>query len=303
LLPQSNPPSFPGHSLVGAGAPSSPSTSDRNATQPSPPIVLSIAGYDPSAGAGVLADLKTFAAVGVYGMACITALTVQSTQGVRKVIGMGADIVIETLDCLIEDACIDSIKVGMLGNAAVATAVAVWLKQRKQIPVVLDPVFKSSSGKDLLDTDGHKILREAWLARADWITPNLAEVAVLIGNLPPATRAESEDAARLLQKMAADRGNTKLKIVLTGGHADAPDDLLLLGDECHWYPGERIETTSTHGTGCAFSSALAARIALGDEPRQAVQTAKDYVTNALRYAYEVGKGNGPLNHLWEKTCR
>lgn len=288
---------------MGAQRSCSASTSDRNSSEPSPPIVLSIAGYDPSAGAGVLADLKTFAAVGVYGMACITALTVQSSQGVRRVIGVDQDIVIETLDCLAEDACIGSIKVGMLGSAAIATAVAAWLEQRMRIPVVLDPILKSSSGKDLLDADGCEVLREAWLARADWITPNLAEVAALTGSLPPVTCAESEDAARLLQKMAADRGNAELKIVITGGHADAPDDLLLLGDECHWYSGERIETTSTHGTGCAFSSALTARIALGDEPRQAVQAAKDYVTNALRYAYQVGKGNGPLNHLWEKTCR
>lgn len=275
-------------------------------SQPSPPIVLSIAGYDPSAGAGVLADLKTFAALGVYGMACVTALTVQSTQGVRRVIAVDEGVVIETLDCLIEDACIPSIKsikVGMLGSAAVASAVAAWLEQRREIPVVLDPVLKSSSGKDLLDGKGLEILREAWLARADWITPNLAEAAALTGSLPPATHAESEDAARRLQKMAVERGNAKLKIVVTGGHADAPDDLLLSGEECRWYPGKRIETTSTHGTGCAFSSALAARIALGDEPGQAVQAAKDYVTNALRYAYPLGKGNSPLNHFWEKTYR
>jgi hydroxymethylpyrimidine/phosphomethylpyrimidine kinase len=265
--------------------------------------VLSIAGYDPSAGAGVLADIKTFAALGVYGMACITALTVQSTQGVRRVIGIDPDIVIETLDCLIEDVCVHSIKVGMLGSTAVARAVAAWLEQRRGIPVVLDPVLKSSSGKDLLDADGCKVLREAWLARADWITPNLAEVAALTGSRQPATRAESEDAARRLQQMAAERGNAELKVVVTGGHADAPDDLLLMGEECMWFPGERIETTATHGTGCAFSSALAARIARGDEPEAAMQAAKDYVTNALRYAYQVGNGNGPLNHFWEKTYR
>ncbi len=248
----------------------------------------------------MLADLKTFAAVGVYGMACITALTVQSTQGVRKVIVLDAGVVLETLDCLVEDAWIDSIKVGMLGNAAVARAVADWLEQRRTIPVVLDPILKSSSGKDLLDAGGKDVLREAWLGRADWITPNLAELAALTDTQVPVTRAETEDAARALQRMGAERGNAALKVVVTGGHADAPDDLLLAGDEIRWFPGKRVETSSTHGTGCAFSSALAARIALGDGPQAAVQAAKEYVTGALQYATPLGKGAGPLNHFWER---
>jgi hydroxymethylpyrimidine/phosphomethylpyrimidine kinase len=264
-----------------------------------PPIVLSIAGYDPSAGAGVLADLKTFAALGVTGMACITALTVQSTQGVRKVIGLDSGILIETLDCLAEDVRFDAIKVGMLGTAAVAEAVVNWLEQRKTVPVVLDPILKSSSGKDLLDAGGMDVLRRAWLGRADWMTPNLAELAALTDSDVPLTRAETEDTTRTLQRMAAERGNTTVKIVVTGGHADAPDDLLLAGDQFQWFPGKRVETSSTHGTGCAFSSALAARVALGDEPPAAVQAAKEYVAGALRSAFPVGKGAGPLNHFWQ----
>jgi hydroxymethylpyrimidine/phosphomethylpyrimidine kinase len=301
LSPPSNPPSFPERSAAGAEGSFSSAGSDPNSRQTSPPVVLSIAGYDPSAGAGVLADLKTFAAVGVYGMACITALTVQSTQGVRKVIGLDAGVLIETLDCLAEDASIDSIKVGMLGNAVVARAVVNWLQQRKAVPVVLDPILKSSSGKDLLDADGKDVLRQAWLGRADWITPNLAELAALAGTHLPVTRAETEDAARVLQRMATERGNAALKIVVTGGHGDAPDDLLLAGDEIRWFPGKRVETSSTHGTGCAFSSALAARIALGDEPQAAVQAAKAYVAGALQYATPLGKGAGPLNHFWKTT--
>ena len=231
-----------------------------NSSPSAPPIVLSIAGYDPSAGAGVLADLKTFAAVGVYGMACITALTVQSTQGVRRVVGGDTGIVIETLDCLAEDACFSSIKVGMLGHVTIAQAVAGWLGQRQGIPVVLDPIIESSSGKDLLGIGGLDILRDAWLPRADWITPNLSELAALTGSTVPTTGPETEDSARLLQQMAMQRGNSGLKIVVTGGHAEIPNDLLLMANECLWYPGERIHTTSTHGTGCAFSSALAARL-------------------------------------------
>lgn len=248
----------------------------------------------------MLADLKTFGAIGVYGMACITALTVQSTQGVRKVIALAPSTVIETLDCLAEDVRFDAIKVGMLGTGAVAAAVMAWLERQKGVPIVLDPVMKSSSGRDLLDLSGCEVLRADGLARADWMTPNLAEVAVLTGALSPTTRAETEHAARQLQKMAVGRGNAALKVVVTGGHADAPDDLLLMGDECQWFPGRRVETSLTHGTGCTFSSALAARIALGDKPVAAVQGAKDYVAGALQHAYPVGMGDGPLNHSWEK---
>lgn len=265
------------------------------------PIILSIAGFDPSGGAGILADLKTFAAMGVYGMACITSLTIQSTQGVRRVEGVDASTVIETLDCLASDACFSSIKVGMLGTGEVAAAVADWLAGQKDVPVVLDPVLKSSSGKDLLDVRGRDILLERLLARADWITPNLAELADLAGHSYPRTAAETEEAARQLQQMAGQQGNSVLKIVVTGGHAESPDDLLLTNDDLRWFPGERIQTTSTHGTGCTFSSALAARVALGDAPCTAVQAAKDYVTGALRRAYPVGRGNGPLDHFWKNS--
>ncbi len=264
----------------------------------SPPTVLSIAGFDPSAGAGVLADLKTFAAHGVYGMACVTALTVQSTQGVRRVQGVDANIVTETLDCLAEDACFSAIKVGMLGSDAVAAAVAAWLGQHPNIPAIVDPVLKSSSGKDLLDSSGFEILRNDLLARADWMTPNLDELAVLIGGASARGRSETEKSGRRLLKMAAVRGNLRLKLVVTGGHAETPDDLFLTGHRCRWYPGERVETTSTHGTGCAFSSALAARVALGDDAFAAVLAAKNYITEALRHAFPVGLGTGPLNHAW-----
>ncbi|MHB1935514.1 MAG: bifunctional hydroxymethylpyrimidine kinase/phosphomethylpyrimidine kinase [Acidobacteriaceae bacterium] len=299
--PSSQPP-FPERSVAGAKEPVSPSNSGPKAVQSPPPVVLSIAGYDPSAGAGVLADLKTFSAAGVYGMACITALTVQSTRGVRRVIGLDPSTVIETLDCLAEDVRFEAIKVGMLGSEGVAKAVMAWLEQRKAMPVVLDPVVKSSSGKDLLDVSGCEVLRTDGLARAGWITPNLTELAILTGSLSPATHVQTENAARQLQKMSVDQGNPALKIVVTGGHADTPDDLLLLGDECHWFPGKRIETKSTHGTGCTFSSALTARIALGDGPVAAVQAAKDYVTGALRHAYPIGTGKGPVNHSWEAAC-
>ena len=176
-----------------------------------------------------------------------------------------------------------------------------WLQGQGGVPVVLDPVIKSSSGKDLLDPDGCEILRREGLARANWITPNLAELAVLTGEPIPKNSEETEKAARQLHRMAADFGNPELKILVTGGHAKKPDDLLLMDGLVRWFPGEWVETRSTHGTGCTFSSALAARIALGDEPSRAVAYAKRYVTGALRQAYPVGKGIGPINHSWERT--
>ncbi len=267
-----------------------------------PPIVLSIAGYDPSAGAGVLADLKTFAAFGAYGMACITALTVQSTRGVRRIVELGAEVVVETLDCLAEDVSFASIKVGMLSQHSIASAVAEWLQRRPEVPVVLDPVLESSSGKPLLDPAGIDVLREQWLRRATWVTPNLSELCILVNTPFPVTNGQTEDAARRLQHMAEQRGNPKLKIVVTGGHAATPDDLLLTVEGCRWYPGEHVETTSTHGTGCAFSSALAAGLAFGDDDFAAVAAAKKYVAGALKNADPVGRGKGPLNHFWRRNA-
>lgn len=187
----------------------------------------------------------------------------------------------------------------MLGNSAVAAAVFRWLRAYPEVNVVLDPVVKSSSGNDLLDPEGQALLRTEGLARANWITPNLPELA-LITNLPlPVTNVEIEAATRQLLEMAGQRDNHGLRIVVTGGHAPAPDDLLFTQDTCRWYRGELIPTSSTHGTGCAFSSALASRLALGDEDGAAVQGAKNYVSGTLRHAYPVGRGNGPGNHFWQ----
>ena len=234
-------------------------------------------------------------------MACITAYTVQSTQGVRRVSDPNPDIVIETLDCLAADVCFSAIKVGMLGNAPVARAVAGWLVQRPEISVVLDPVLKSSSGKDLLDSAGLEVLRSSWLARAHWITPNREELAALTARPIPKVAEETEEAAQCLQQMAERQGNSGIRIVVTGGDAKVPTALLLADKKCRWFLGEHIETNSTHGTGCTFSSALAARLALGDEPTMAVQTAKGFVAGALQHAYPVGRGKGPVNHFWKKT--
>lgn len=264
-----------------------------------PPVALSVAGFDPSSGAGITADLKTFAAHRVYGVACISALTVQSTSEVRRVKPIEPLLVRETLECLGRDSVFSGIKIGMLGSAAVARETAQFVASA--VPrerIVLDPVLRSSSGKSLISRDGVKILRTELLAAAGWITPNLDELAVLC-QVSHVRRQEVEAAAAKLKRRAAALGNPSLHIVVTGGHLARPDDFLLTGDgEGIWVAGERVRTRATHGTGCAFSSALLCRLIAGDAAEQAVVNAKLFVTAALRAALPVGRGRGPMHHLF-----
>jgi hydroxymethylpyrimidine/phosphomethylpyrimidine kinase len=263
------------------------------------PILLTIAGFDPSSGAGASADLKVFAAHGAYGMACLTALTVQSTLGVRAVEPVAAETVAATLEMLAEDVTFAGIKLGMLANAEIVQVVNNFLAVQKGVPVVLDPVLRSSSGRTLLDVEGVRILRERLLGRVDWITPNLDELAELTGFLVSGA-GEIPIAAGELLRLARESGSERLNIVVTGGHLDPPDDYLLTADGAScWFSGRRVETKATHGTGCAFSSALLCRLVAGDLPADAVRRAKDYVTSAMLAAYPVGGGNGPMNHLYK----
>jgi hydroxymethylpyrimidine/phosphomethylpyrimidine kinase len=263
-------------------------------------IGLTIAGFDPGSGAGVTADLKTFAAHGVYGVACISALTVQSTQGVRAVEPLPPALVRQTLDCLADDVPISGVKIGMLGSSGIVGEVASFLRPLPRRRIVLDPVLRSTSGTSLLDVNGVRLIREQLLSCIGWITPNLDELAILIDEPSVAlTRERVPAAAARLQELARRLGNGDLNIVVTGGHLDRPDDFFLsaLG-EGSWVPGEKIATTSTHGTGCAFSTALLCGLIAGQLPDQAVAAAKAYVTEALRSAYPIGKGKGPMNHLY-----
>ena len=266
---------------------------------PSSLTVLTIAGFDPSSGAGVTADLMVFAAHGLFGTSCITALTVQSTLGVLSSHPVSAENVRATLDCLHADLPPAGIKIGMLDTADNVAALADYLKairlHHSRVPVVLDPVLRASSGRELLGGEGLGVLRERLLPLVDWITPNLVELGVL-SSQPVAIHSDLPAASRALQRFA---GNEHLGVLATGGHLDPPDDFLLApdGDE-HWLPGERVETTSTHGTGCALSSAFLSRLVLGDTPLQAAVAAKRYVTEALRTAVPRGHGSGPLNLLW-----
>jgi hydroxymethylpyrimidine/phosphomethylpyrimidine kinase len=260
--------------------------------------VLTIAGFDPSSGAGITADMMVFAAHGLFGISCITSLTVQSTVGVKTATPVPAAIVRETLDCLQHDLPPVGIKIGMLATAATVTAVVEFLEslrgRRRRVPVVLDPVLRSSSGRELLDAQGVEVLRERLLPQVDWVTPNMEELGVLTGR-PFKRREDIPLAAIELQKMGS-----RLNVVVTGGHMSPPDDLLLRAGEREsmWLPGEMIASRSTHGTGCAFSSALLSRLVLGDTAQDAATMAKRYVSEAIRTATPMGKGWGPVNHLW-----
>ena len=259
------------------------------------PVVLTVAGFDPSSGAGVTADLKTIAAHHCFGVASITALTVQSTKGVRKVQGVAANVVLETLEELASDFTIAAVHIGMLGTAAVAEAISGFLSHRKLSNIVLDPVLRSSSGTALLDGDGIKVL-EKLLSQASVITPNLDEASVLTG-LPVTNMPEMKAAAQRLRDLGA------AAVVITGGHLDPPVDLLnysrdgnLVEEE---FEGKRQISRSTHGTGCAFATALACWLARGTQLAPSVERAKAYVEAAIANAYPVGEGIGPMNHLYD----
>jgi hydroxymethylpyrimidine/phosphomethylpyrimidine kinase len=260
------------------------------------PIALTIAGFDPSSGAGITADLKVFAAHRVYGLAAPTAVTVQSTSGVRRVEAVQTTLFQEIIGCLEEDLQIDGIKIGMLANAAIVAEVASFLRRvlvhRPKMFVVLDPVLRSSSGAPLLSEDGLHGLRNELLPMVSCITPNLSELALLLGRAELG-RDEIPIAAAELQTLGAQT------VLVTGGHLDPPDDYLRTSDgqTCR-LPGERVHTRSDHGTGCAFSSALLCSLLQGLLMEEAASAAKRYVAGALREAFPVGRGRGPMHHLF-----
>lgn len=259
--------------------------------------VLTIAGFDPSSGAGVTADLMVFAAHGLFGTSCITSLTVQSTVGVQAAHPIRPETVRATLDCLHGDLPAAGIKIGMLATEETVAAVADFLEvlrdKGQRLPVVLDPVLRSSSGRELLDEAGVTTLRQRLLPLVDWVTPNVEELGVLTGR-HVSQRDDLPAAARVLQ---GERGG--LNVLATGGHLASPDDFLLTAEGGTWWlPGERIDSTSTHGTGCSLSSALLSGLVLGKNAYEAAVGAKIYVAEAIRTAPGLGQGHGPLNHLW-----
>jgi hydroxymethylpyrimidine/phosphomethylpyrimidine kinase len=260
-----------------------------------PTVVLTIAGFDPSSGAGVTADIKTIAAHGCYGVACITAMTIQSTAGVRRVNPCDPGLVSGTLEELAADVKIEGVHIGMLGSGKVAKAVAEFLSRKKLPNVVLDPILSSSSGAALLDQDGTKILASELLPLASVITPNVEEAAVLTG-LPVTNLEQMRAAALRLHEMGAE------SVVVTGGHLDKAIDLLSFRSrrrvEQEVFKSERQRSNSTHGTGCAFATAMACHLALDRGLPEAVLLAKAYVSAAISKGHPLGKGVGPVHHLY-----
>jgi hydroxymethylpyrimidine/phosphomethylpyrimidine kinase len=261
-----------------------------------PPVILSIAGYDPSSGAGITADVKTAAAHGCYAATCITALTVQSTQEVFAVQPLSGDLVRRTLHVLRDDLEIAAIRLGMLGSGEVAAVVADFLELAHPPNIVLDPVIRSSSGTALLDEVGIEIVRTRLIPISDIMTPNLHEAAFLLGaEILPDHASWSVGFVRELASGL--HGMGAKAVVITGGHVDPPNDYLSFQAGELIIPGERIESRSTHGTGCAYATALACHLAQGMELSQAVRAAKEFVAGAIRSAYPVGKGIGPVNQF------
>jgi hydroxymethylpyrimidine kinase/phosphomethylpyrimidine kinase len=256
-----------------------------------PPILLTIAGFDPSCGAGVGADLKTFAAYGCYGVAAITSLTVQNTQGVESVHNTPAAELREQLEALVKDCEIAAVKIGMLGNRGNAAVVAEFLDAHKFAHIVHDPVMKSSSGSELLDANGIKFVATELLKRSTVITPNVSEAEILTG-LTIKDVADMEAAARKIVEMGAHA------VIVKGGHMEKAIDVLFDGTDMHPLGGDKVKLDNTHGTGCTFASAITAQLAAGRPLLEATTLAKAYVMKAIEKAYPVGKGRLPLDHFY-----
>jgi hydroxymethylpyrimidine/phosphomethylpyrimidine kinase len=254
---------------------------------------LTIAGSDSSGGAGIQADLKTFAAHGVYGTSAITAVTAQSTIGVAGVVALDADFVTAQIEAVAGDIAIHAVKTGMLASAAIVEAVAAAIEELQLPLVVVDPVMVATSGERLLDADGVQVLATELLPRARVVTPNVPEAEALCGR-PIRSLADAREAARRIQGMGPSA------VIITGGHAAGEEivDLLFDGQAFEEWRTPRIATKNTHGTGCTFASAVAANLALGRSLSESALAAQQYVAGAIRHALTIGRGHGPLDHFW-----
>ncbi|NZD49903.1 bifunctional hydroxymethylpyrimidine kinase/phosphomethylpyrimidine kinase [Rhizobium leguminosarum] len=262
--------------------------------------VLSIAGSDPSGGAGIQADLKAFSARGVYGMAVLTALTAQNTQGVSGVHLVPPQFVADQINAVFADVRVDAVKIGMIANAGIADAVAGALTDHRDIPIVIDPVMIAKGGAALLAPEAVGVLTRRLLPLATLLTPNLPEAAALLHQLVATNRAEMAAQAERLRALGP------AAVLVKGGHLDSDEspDVLATAAGLHWFEARRVPTKNTHGTGCTLSSALAAELAKGASAREAVAIAKDYLAGAVAAAgsLTVGSGHGPVQHfhaLWK----
>ncbi len=268
---------------------------------PPPPVVLTIAGSDSSGGAGLQADLKTFAAHGVYGASVVTAITAQNTRAVSAVFPVPGTMIAAQLDAIFRDLDVKAIKIGMTGTGEAISALVAALKVWTGPPVVLDPVMVAGSGDALLADEAFTALRDRLLPCATLITPNLPEAARLLGTDEARSVQDMQTQIKALARLGA------RAVLLKGGHlpGNTAIDLFYDGAQLHKFERPRVATPHTHGSGCTMASAIAARLALGDDMLNAVARAKAYISAAIRHAatLEVGHGSGPLHHfhaLWPR---
>ncbi len=257
------------------------------------PRVLTIAGSDSGGGAGIQADLKTFTALGVYGMSAITALTAQNTVGVTGIHDVPAEFVAEQIDVVYRDIGVDAVKTGMLSNAEIIEAVADRLALYPIRHIVIDPVMVATSGDPLLRDSARDALRSGLLPLATIVTPNIPETEILSGMAIHGID-DLRRAARALYELGPQY------VLIKGGHLEGPEaiDYLFDGSRFQTFTMPRIQTTSTHGTGCTYASAIAAYLARGFEIAEAVRLAKRYLTRAIQRAKPIGHGHGPVHHGW-----
>jgi hydroxymethylpyrimidine/phosphomethylpyrimidine kinase len=260
--------------------------------------VLTIAGSDSSAGAGIQADLKTFAAHGVYGTSAITAATAQNLSGVTEIVMLGSEFVTAQIEAVAADIELHAVKTGMLGTAAIVEAVAAAIDELELPQLVVDPVIVATSGERLLDDDGVEMLRTELLPRALVATPNVAEAEALSGR-PIRSLDDAREAARRIQDLGC------AAVIITGGHASGRDVVDLLFDgrsfiECR---AARVAAGPAHGTGCTYASAVAANLALGRPLADAAALAQRYVAGAIAHGLTIGKGRPALDHFWQARAR
>jgi hydroxymethylpyrimidine/phosphomethylpyrimidine kinase len=259
------------------------------------PVALTIAGSDSSGGAGIQADLKTFAALGVYGASVITALTAQNTSGVTGIHLVPPDFVAAQMDAVFSDLQVKAVKIGMVAQLATIEVIAAGLKRWSSNQVVLDPVMVASSGDRLLAAEAAEALRTTLIPRASLITPNLPEAAALLDEPVAVSEADIERQGRRLLSMGC------AAVLIKGGHREGAEsiDYLVRGGGTVALTAPRIATKNTHGTGCSLSSAIAAGLAKGEEMETAVRNAKTFISAAIAAAdrFSVGHGHGPIHHF------
>ncbi len=255
------------------------------------PVVMTIAAFDPSGGAGIVADLKTFAAHGYYGVAAMTAISVRNEGEVDDVHPVEAQVLQACLRSLLADTRVKAIKIGMLATCAAAHAVLETLEANPSLPVALDPLVRSAIGRDLIDGRGLEFVRHRLLPRATVITPNLADAAALTG-----LKVENLEGMKQVAHRLIEMGSRA--VVVTGGRLERPVDVFAHGSSVQTLAGDPLKRVNIHGAGCTFSSALAANLGQGHQLAEAVVLAKAYVTEAIKNAYTIGAGRMPLNHFY-----